>query len=66
MELEFELELENEDINTRIIKVMKFKGSEEDTSLVFFIDKNKILSKYQYGFSNRSTELAILDFVDKN
>ena len=34
--------------------------------LINFIDKNKILSKHQYGFRrNRSTELAILDFVDK-
>jgi hypothetical protein len=31
-----------------------------------FIDKNKILSKHQYGFrKNRSTEHAIIDFVDK-
>jgi retron-type reverse transcriptase len=30
------------------------------------IDKNKILSKHQYGFrKNRSTEHAIIDFVDK-
>jgi retron-type reverse transcriptase len=34
--------------------------------LINFIDKNKILSKHQYGFRrNRSTELAVLDFVDK-
>jgi sarcosine oxidase/L-pipecolate oxidase len=31
-----------------------------------FIDKNNILSKHQYGFrQNRSTEHAIIDFVDK-
>jgi retron-type reverse transcriptase len=31
-----------------------------------FINKNNILSQHQYGFrKNRSTELAILDFVDK-
>ena len=31
-----------------------------------FSDKNKILSKHQYGFrKNRSTEHAIMDFVDK-
>ena len=31
-----------------------------------FLDKNKILSKHQYGFrKNRSTEHAIMDFVDK-
>jgi sarcosine oxidase/L-pipecolate oxidase len=31
-----------------------------------FIDKNNILSKHQYGFrKNRSTEHAIIDFVDK-
>jgi retron-type reverse transcriptase len=34
--------------------------------LTAFIDKNKILSKHQYGFrQNRSTEHAIIDFVDK-
>jgi hypothetical protein len=34
--------------------------------LINVIDKNKILSKHQYGFRrNRSTELAVLDFVDK-
>ena len=34
--------------------------------LTKFIDKNDILSKHQYGFrKNRSTELAILDFVNK-
>jgi retron-type reverse transcriptase len=34
--------------------------------LIAFIDKNKILSKHQYGFrQNRSTEHAIIDFVDK-
>ena len=32
-----------------------------------FIDENKILSKHQYGFrKNRSTEHAIIDFVEKN
>ena len=31
-----------------------------------FIDKNKILSRYQYGFRvNRSTEHALIDFIDK-
>ncbi len=31
-----------------------------------FIDKNKILSKHQYGFrKNRSTEHALTDFIDK-
>ena len=31
-----------------------------------FIDKNKILSKHQYGFRvNRSTEHALIDFIDK-
>ena len=34
--------------------------------LTKFINKNNILSQHQYGFrKNRSTELAILDFVDK-
>ena len=34
--------------------------------LTTFLDKNKILSKHQYGFrKNRSTEHAIMDFVDK-
>jgi retron-type reverse transcriptase len=34
--------------------------------LIAFIDKDKILSKHQYGFrQNRSTEHAIIDFVDK-
>ena len=34
--------------------------------LTKFIDKNKILTKHQYGFrQNRSTEHAIIDFVDK-
>ncbi len=34
--------------------------------LINFIDKNKVLSKHQYGFRyNRSTELVVLDFVDK-
>jgi retron-type reverse transcriptase len=34
--------------------------------LVKFIDKNKILSKHQYGFrKNRSTEHALIDFTDK-
>ena len=34
--------------------------------LTQFIDKNNILSKHQYGFrKNRSTEHAIIDFVDK-
>ena len=34
--------------------------------LTQFIDKNNILSKHQYGFrQNRSTEHAIIDFVDK-
>ncbi len=34
--------------------------------LTRFINKNNILSKHQYGFrKNRSTELAIIDFVDK-
>ena len=32
--------------------------------LTKFVDKNNILSKHQYGF-NRSTEHAIIDFVDK-
>ena len=32
-----------------------------------YMDKNGILSKHQYGFrKNRSTELAILDFTDRN
>ena len=31
-----------------------------------FINKNKILSKHQYGFrKNRSTEHALTDFIDK-
>jgi hypothetical protein len=34
--------------------------------LIDFIDKNQILSKHQYGFrKNRSTELAIIELVDK-
>ncbi len=34
--------------------------------LTKFINKNNILSQHHYGFrKNRSTELAILDFVDK-
>ena len=34
--------------------------------LIQFIEKNKILSKHQYGFrQNRSTELAITELVDK-
>ena len=34
--------------------------------LIKFIEKNNILSKHQYGFrQNRSTEHAIIDFVDK-
>ena len=34
--------------------------------LTKFVDKNNILSKHQYGFrKNRSTEHAIIDFVDK-
>ena len=34
--------------------------------LLKFIDKNKILSKHQYGFrKNRSTEHALIDFTDK-
>ena len=34
--------------------------------LTMFIDKHKILSKHQYGFrQNRSTEHAIINFVDK-
>ena len=34
--------------------------------LTQFIDKNNILSKHQYGFrQNRSTEHAIIDFIDK-
>ena len=34
--------------------------------LINFIDKNKILSKHQYGFRrNRSTELAVLDKITK-
>ena len=34
--------------------------------LIKFIEKNKILSKHQYGFrQNRSTELAIIELVDK-
>ena len=34
--------------------------------LTQFIERNKILSKHQYGFRrNRSTEHAIIDFVDK-
>jgi retron-type reverse transcriptase len=34
--------------------------------LTKFIGKNKILSRHQYGFhKNRSTELAIIEFVDK-
>ena len=34
--------------------------------LIQFIEKNKILSKHQYGFrQNRSTELAITELVDR-
>ena len=34
--------------------------------LTRFIEANKILSKHQYGFrQNRSTEHAVIDFVDK-
>ena len=34
--------------------------------LITYIKKNKILSKHQYGFrQNRSTELAIIELVDK-
>ena len=34
--------------------------------LIDFIDKSQILSKHQYGFrKNRSTELAIIELVDK-
>lgn len=31
-----------------------------------FVEKNYILSEHQYGFrKNRSTELAIIEFIDK-
>ena len=31
-----------------------------------FVEKNNILSEHQYGFrKNRSTELAIIEFIDK-
>ncbi len=33
--------------------------------LINFIDENKILSKHHGFRRNRSTELAVLDFVDK-
>ena len=34
--------------------------------LIYFINKNKILSKCQYGFrSNHSTSLAVVDFLEK-
>ena len=34
--------------------------------LIRYIEKNKILSKHQYGFrQNRSTELSIIELVDK-
>ena len=35
--------------------------------LINFIEKNKILSKHQYGFNrqNRSTEFAIIELLDK-
>ena len=34
--------------------------------LIKFIEKNKILTKHQYGFrANRSTELAIIELTDK-
>ena len=34
--------------------------------LTKFIDQNNVLSKHQYGFRrNRSTELAVIDFIDK-
>ena len=34
--------------------------------LTSFLNKNNVLSKHQYGFrKNRSTELAIIDFIDK-
>ena len=33
--------------------------------LIKFIDKNKILSKHQYGFrKNRSTEHALIELID--
>ena len=34
--------------------------------LIKYVEKNKILSKHQYGFrKNRSTELAVIELVDK-
>ena len=34
--------------------------------LTSFLNQNNVLSKHQYGFrKNRSTELAIIDFIDK-
>ena len=34
--------------------------------LINFVEKNNILSEHQYGFrKNRSTELAITEFIDK-
>jgi hypothetical protein len=34
--------------------------------LIKFVEKNNILSEHQYGFrKNRSTELAIIEFIDK-
>ena len=34
--------------------------------LIKFIEKNKILTKHQYGFrANRSTELAIIELTDR-
>ena len=34
--------------------------------LINFVEKNNILSEHQYGFrKNRSTELAIIEFIDK-
>ena len=34
--------------------------------LINYVEKNKILSEHQYGFrKNRSTELAIIELVNK-
>ena len=60
----------NKFINYRPISVLSCFSKLLETlmykRLIKFIEKNKILSKHQYGFrQNRSTELAIIELVDK-
>ena len=56
--------------NYRPISVLVFFSKLLETLMINrlskFIDKNKILSKHQYGFrEERSTEHALIDFIDK-